>query len=97
MQLANLQQVPHDLRRESPRRLTLDIEADWDAQLDNCLMNAAAVLAESPRPTTIDEACELSQGWLSIAHAWTQRLDTEDNFVRWVTESVEDDIEVEVE
>lgn len=68
--------------------MSFDNDANWDAQLDNCLINAAGVLAGVAPPSTVDEACQLAAAWMSLADAWNTRLDTEDNFIRWVAEAV---------
>lgn len=56
--------------------------SDWDAALDNCLINAAAMLAESV-PENFEERMGLAYGWMNLADTWIQRQDNEAKFEHW--------------
>lgn len=67
---------------------------NWDAQIDRCLMNAAAALTEATPPANLDESCQLSYNWRELAKAWSERQDAELAFQAWI-EDHEDDPEFE--
>lgn len=52
-------------------------KVNWDAQLDNALINAAGVLGAAPSPTDLDEACQLANTWLNLADSWSRRQESE--------------------
>lgn len=53
-----------------------DGPANWDVQVDRCLMNAAGQLAEAT-PISLDEHCQLAYNWAALAELWMKRQTAE--------------------
>lgn len=66
--------------------------ANWDSQLDRCLLNAASELSAIVTET-FEERMGLAHGWMNLADSWMHRQDNEAQFEAWRDEHELEDVD----
>lgn len=70
---------------------------NWDSQIDDCLLNAHAVLAHCPEPQEADDFHPIVFAWLALADAWMRRQINESEFEAWRSGKETEELDMIVE